>query len=79
MIDTEGRSEDRIHAAIDWCQDHEFWRSVVLSMPKLRVSFDAMRLQAARDQARARNGNGRYAPGAGPSAPLPGPSAEVIL
>jgi hypothetical protein len=34
--------------AIDWCQDDEFWRSNVLSMPKLREKYEQLRLQASR-------------------------------
>jgi len=48
MLDLDGRSEERIHRAIDWCQDDEFWRSNILSMPKLRQQYEQLRLQAAR-------------------------------
>lgn len=48
MLDRDGRSEDKIHAAIDWCQDDEFWRGNVLSMPTLREKYDQLRLHAAR-------------------------------
>ncbi|MGW8988689.1 HNH endonuclease [Streptomyces zhihengii] len=48
MLDRDGRTEDQIHGAINWCQDNSFWRSNVLSMPKLREKYDAMRLQAER-------------------------------
>lgn len=46
MIDRDGRTEADVHAAIDWCQDSEFWRPNVLSMPKLREKYDQMSLQA---------------------------------
>lgn len=49
MIDNDSRAEHQIHAAIDWCQDSEFWRGNVLSMPKLREKYEQLRLQAARD------------------------------
>jgi hypothetical protein len=48
MLDKDGRSEQDVHAAIDWCQNNEFWRSNVMSLPKLREKFDTMRLQASR-------------------------------
>ncbi len=48
MIDRDGRSEQQIHTAIDWCQDSEFWRANILSMPKLRDKYDQLRLQARR-------------------------------
>jgi hypothetical protein len=48
MIDADGRPEDEIHRAIDWCQSDEFWRGNVLSMPKLREKYDQLKLQAAR-------------------------------
>jgi hypothetical protein len=48
LIDIDGRTEQQIHAAIDWCQGDEFWRSNILSMPKLREKYEQMRLQASR-------------------------------
>jgi hypothetical protein len=48
MLDQDKRSEDDVHAAIDWCQSNEFWRANVLSLPKLREKFDQLRLQAQR-------------------------------
>lgn len=46
MIDADGRTEERIHRAIDWCQDSEFWRPNIMSMTKLREKYDTLRLQA---------------------------------
>ena len=60
MLDSEKRTEDQIHKAIDWCQDDTFWCDVILSMPNLRKHYRRLRAQAA---TRA-NGNG--------SAPPPG-------
>src|SRR5699024_3811293 len=48
MIDRDGRNPQEIHVAINWCQNDEFWRSNILSMPKLREKYDQMRLQAER-------------------------------
>jgi len=47
MLDRDGRTEQQITAAIDWCQAHEFWRANILSMPKLREKYDQLRLQAS--------------------------------
>lgn len=54
MIDRDGLAEEKVHVAIDWVQDHEFWRSNVLSMPKLREQYDRLRLEAQRGQRAAR-------------------------
>lgn len=45
MLDRDQRSLDQAHELIDWCQDHEFWRSNILGMPKFREKFDQLRLQ----------------------------------
>ncbi len=54
MLDADGRTEQQVHAAIDWCQDNEFWSPNVRSVPKLREKYIQLRAQAARDQAGAR-------------------------
>jgi hypothetical protein len=54
MIDRDGRTEQQITAAIDWCQDSEFWRANILSMPKLREKYDQLRMQAVRKPASSR-------------------------
>ena len=54
LIDRDGRTPERIHKAIDWCQDDEFWRGNILSMPKLREKYD----QLAQHAQRANRGNG---------------------
>ena len=48
LIDRDGRSVEQIIRAIDWCQDDDFWRSNILSMPKLREKYDQLRLAAQR-------------------------------
>lgn len=53
MLDRDGRTEEQVHTAIDWCQDNDFWRGNVLSLPKLRDKYDQLRLQAQRQQAGA--------------------------
>lgn len=48
LIDKDGRTEEQIRAAIDWCQQDEFWRANILSMPKLREKYDQLRMHAMR-------------------------------
>lgn len=52
LIDRDGRSVEQIIRAIDWCQDDDFWRSNILSMPKLREKYDQLRLAAQRNGTR---------------------------
>jgi hypothetical protein len=46
MLDKDDRTFDQVMSAIDWCQDDEFWRGNILSMPKLREKYEALRLAA---------------------------------
>jgi hypothetical protein len=46
MLDKEGRTEQQIANMIDWCQQDNFWKSNIMSMPKLREKYDQMRLKA---------------------------------
>lgn len=48
MLDVDKRTEEQIERAIRWCQGDEFWRSNVMSMPKLREKYDQLRLAAQR-------------------------------
>lgn len=48
MIDADGRTVEQILGAIDWCQNDDFWRANILSMPKLREKYDQLSLQARR-------------------------------
>ena len=48
MLDKDGRTEDDVHAAIEWAQRDEFWRANILSLPTLRDKYDQLRLQAQR-------------------------------
>lgn len=56
MLDRDQRTELQIHAAIDWCQNDEFWRANVMSMPTLRQKYDQLRLKAQQEQGK---GSGR--------------------
>lgn len=53
LLDKDGRTVEQIMRAIDWCQNHEFWRANIRSMPKLREQYDTLRLQAMRPNGRA--------------------------
>lgn len=53
MLDLDGRTEEQVRACIDWCQNDDFWRGNVMSMPKLREKYDQLRLQASRRPAGA--------------------------
>lgn len=62
LLDRDGRTEAEVIGAIDWCQTGSsqsatFWRSNILSMPKLREKYDQMRLQAEREKAPAQSSN----------------------
>ena len=46
LLDRDARDLDEAHRLIDWCQDDSFWRTNVLSMPKFREKYDALRLRA---------------------------------
>src|SRR5262249_11168677 len=48
LLDRDHRTEEQVIKANDWCQQSEFWRSNIRSMPKLRDPYDTLRLQAAR-------------------------------
>jgi hypothetical protein len=57
MIDVDGRTEQEIHGAIDWSQQHHFWHRNVMSMEKLRSQYDRLLLEAKAErekQARSR-------------------------
>jgi hypothetical protein len=50
LMDKDGRTEEQVHNAIDWCQNDQFWRANVMSMPTLRSQYDRLRLAAQRDK-----------------------------
>jgi hypothetical protein len=56
LIDKDGLTEQQIHDAIDWCQQHHFWHRQILSMDKLRHQMDRLRLdwKAEREKAAGR-------------------------
>jgi hypothetical protein len=48
MITKDERTIEQVLGCIDWCQADEFWRSNILSMPKMREKYDQLRLAAKR-------------------------------
>lgn len=48
MLDKDQIAEKDIHAAIDWSANDSFWRSNILSVPKLREKYLQLSLQAQR-------------------------------
>jgi len=50
LIDTDGRTPEQVRRAIDWCQHDGFWKSNILSMPKLREKYDQLRLRAEQER-----------------------------
>jgi hypothetical protein len=59
MLDKDGRTKEEVLAAIDWCQNHHFWRTNVLSMPTLRQKYDQLRKVAISEQQPPRPGGSR--------------------
>lgn len=58
MLDNDKYTELQVRKAIDWCQDNEFWRRNVMSMPKLREQYERLRLEA-KDARKNGTGGGR--------------------
>jgi len=52
LIDRDGHSLAEIKTIIDWCQDDDFWRSNILSMPALRRQFDRLVMRRGSDRQR---------------------------
>lgn len=46
MLDRDKIAEAEIHRIIDWCQNDSFWRSNILSVPKLRKQFQQLAIKA---------------------------------
>ncbi|MFI1525449.1 hypothetical protein [Streptomyces griseus] len=53
LMDKDGVALADVLGAIRWSQADQFWRSNILSMPKLRKQYDALRLQAQRGRAQS--------------------------
>jgi hypothetical protein len=49
MIERDNRTEDQITYLMDWCQNHSFWKSNILSPSKLREKFDQLIMRVKED------------------------------
>lgn len=55
-MDKDGRSLEQVLTAIRWCQNDDFWRGNILSMPALRKQYDKLRLAAIRERSQKQAG-----------------------
>lgn len=46
MLDRDERPVDEAERVIRWCQQDEFWKANVMSMPTLRRQYDQLRIKA---------------------------------
>lgn len=77
MLDKDGRSVAQVRNMIDWCQDDEFWRSNVMSMPTLREQYEQLRLKALASVNGRHRPDPRYTAGSGQMA-APAPSGTGV-
>lgn len=69
MLDSDHRTKEQVHTAIDWAHDDSFWCSNIMSMPTLRKQYGRMRLQAQKrghSASPSANGNSPAAPQTSP-------------
>ncbi|QRQ79154.1 hypothetical protein [Glutamicibacter protophormiae] len=50
LVDSDKRTVEEVHQAIDWATSNSFWKTHILNAKKLREKFDTMRLQASTPQ-----------------------------
>ncbi|MCX5601571.1 hypothetical protein OOK29_25815 [Streptomyces phaeochromogenes] len=60
LLDRDGKTVDQVLKAIAWCQSDEFWKTNILSMPKLRSQYDRLALVAQRQQSQRPAAAGSY-------------------
>lgn len=48
LLDKDEIPEPEVHRMIDWCQDDNFWRGNILSMPKFREKYDTLKMHSSR-------------------------------
>jgi hypothetical protein len=77
MLRLDDRSPGQIEAMIDWCQEHDFWRGIILSGDNLRKKFDQLQMQRERD-ARGTTGRRASTNGRGPGGPAFGSDEYYI-
>ncbi|MCM3651301.1 DUF4373 domain-containing protein [Metabacillus litoralis] len=52
MMEKDNRNEEQIVYVIDWCQNHSFWKTNILSTSKLREKFDRLVIQIKEDKSK---------------------------
>jgi len=52
LLERDGRPPAEAEALIRWCQEDDFWKSNILSLPKFRKQYDQLRLKAEAEQKR---------------------------
>lgn len=57
LLDRDKRDAAEIRTVIDWATSDTFWRSNVLSVPKLREKYDQLRLGMERERPATSSGN----------------------
>lgn len=55
LFDRDQRDPEQAERLLRWCQKNEFWRAVVLSMPKFREKYDQLLLDAKRSRGQQRD------------------------
>jgi hypothetical protein len=56
LLDKDGRDFDEIERVMRWATSDSFWRSNILSMPKFREKFDALKLRMGSSPVTSVNG-----------------------
>ena len=59
LIDRDGRDPELVERVIRWSQADDFWRTNVLSMPKLREKFGQLVLRMTKDEGHAGGGRSK--------------------
>jgi hypothetical protein len=63
LLDRDERPHAEAIRLIEWCQNHHFWHTNILSMPKFRKQYDTLRLQAQQEHTpNLKKASGSYQP-----------------
>lgn len=52
MVTEDGRAEEKIKKAIDWCQNNTFWKAKILDAKTLRQKYDRLVMEAIAEKER---------------------------
>ena len=50
LIERDGRPKNEVEKIIEWCQDHHFWKTNILSGAKLRKQYPTLMLQMQKEK-----------------------------